>query len=280
MNTKITFYYTDFKYGEFRKTIFETIIEGIPFEDINDAIEWEENDIFDSIWSEFDFSLIFDRIVMGYEETEKPIKDVEIIKHEVGTLTFGKKKIKKSSKDLIISESKSIDKSLEEIEKSIDLYREETKKIGAETEQLREERLGLEKKTKEIEKSIDVIKSETKKIVAETKIIKRLKKKEKEKKEYTSCWIEPDGTVHELAFAQHNEFASVWLQERIGLSAMVHDSRYAYEQLQEDFGWLRILGWSDPPSFVFPLKFTPKQKIAVRDYCMRERIDVPERLKS
>jgi len=61
---------------------------------------------------------------------------------------------------------------------------------------------------------------------------------------------------------------------------MVHDSRYAYEQLQEDFGWLRILGWSDPPSFVFPLKFTPKQKIAVRDYCMRERIDVPERLKS
>jgi len=95
MNTKITFYYTDFKYGEFGKTIFETIIEGTPFEDINDAIEWEENDIFDSIWSEFDFSLIFDRIVMGYEETEKPIKDVEIIKHEIGTLTFRKKKIKK-----------------------------------------------------------------------------------------------------------------------------------------------------------------------------------------
>ena len=276
-NTKITFYYTDLKQGEFGKTIFETIIEGTPFDDINDAYTWEEEVIFDTIWNEYGFELIFDRIIMGYEETDKDIKDVEIIKHEIGTLTFGKIK-KKTSKENIETNISFANKTIDELRDSIELIKQETKEFEKDTQRIIEERIGFEEKSKSIEETIKKIKAETEKIKADTK--KKKEKKKPQKVEHTSCWIEPDGTVHELSFAQHNEFASEWLQERIGLSAMVHDRRYAYEQLQEDFGWLRILGWSDPPQFVFPLRFTPKQKIAVRDYCMRERIGLPERLKS
>ena len=269
MNTKITFYYTDTKQGQFGKTVFETIIEGTPFEDINDAIEWEEN-IVQEVWDTFDFQLIFDRIVLGYEETESPIKEVEIIKHEIGTLTFGKTKIEKKSTPTT--------KSIEEIKKEIQELKKETIEINIDTQKSIEERKIFEEKTKSIEKAIEKIKEETKKIEEETKNFKI--KKTKIKKDHASVWIEPDGTVHELSFAQHNEFASEWLQERIGLSKMVHDSRYPYEQLQEDFGWLRVLGWSNPPQFVFPNKLTPKQKQAVRDYCANERIGLPERLKN
>lgn len=119
---------------------------------------------------------------------------------------------------------------------------------------------------------------ETKAIKTQTKVIKKenekLKKEAKVKKYYESCWIENSGEIHYVNFAEHNEFASDWLEEndyptwhRITNSI----GRYYYEVLQ-DFGWIRILGWTDPPSFVIPKRITPKQKNALRDYCTGQKL--------
>ena len=48
-------------------------------------------------------------------------------------------------------------------------------------------------------------------------------------------------------------------------------------------GWVRILGWKDPPVFVLPDNITPKQKQSLREYCLTEKLkykDFPEVLKS
>lgn len=58
--------------------------------------------------------------------------------------------------------------------------------------------------------------------------------------------------------------------------------KYNYEILQ-DKGWARILGWTDPPTFVLPNKITPKIKLALKDYCLASDVaykDFPEILKS
>jgi len=290
MNTKIRFYYTDFNQGEFGKTIFEIIIDGTPFSDINDVYEWEENVMFQEIWDNFDFSMIFDRIILGYEETKQKIKPVKKIKHETGRLVFGKTKIKSKSKTK--KTSKDFNNDIKKIKSIIKNIKDETKKIINETNEFNEKSLKISEEIKKLKNETETIISETvmfnersstinKEIEEIKKETKKLEEDSKKiKKEYTSVWIEPDGTTHELGFAQHNEFASDWLQEKIGLSKMVKKPGHPYEQLQEDYGWLRILGWIDPPQFVFPKRMTVKQKIAVRDYCMNERIGLPERLKS
>ena len=55
-------------------------------------------------------------------------------------------------------------------------------------------------------------------------------------------------------------------------------SKYPYEEL-ESRGWCRILGWTDPPSFVIPKKINPKLKTAIKDYCHNNGVNYPEEIK-
>ena len=110
---------------------------------------------------------------------------------------------------------------------------------------------------------------------------KKLPKPKIEQKQYTSCWIDPSGEQFDMyGVAQHNEFASEILETRykMTLENFVDDNRYPYEILQ-DKGWVRILGWTEPPTFVLPKSLTVKAKLAVKDYCLYEKISFPERLK-
>jgi hypothetical protein len=130
--------------------------------------------------------------------------------------------------------------------------------------------------------------SEINKLKTETEAIKK-EKAQKEKprlrKEYPSVWMDSSGEVYEVGFANHNEFAAEWLEENDieAYRRVLHaHSRYYYEELQ-DLGWIRILGWSDPPSFVIQKRVTVKQKQSLRDYCLNNEVPYtafPEILKS
>lgn len=96
-----------------------------------------------------------------------------------------------------------------------------------------------------------------------------------ERKTYPSVWIDTAGTVYNVGFAQHNEFASSWFKERVSaekFAEMVHSRNYMYEFLEEE-GWVRVLGWCDPPVFSLPKKLTVKQKNALKDYCLDNGVD-------
>jgi hypothetical protein len=105
------------------------------------------------------------------------------------------------------------------------------------------------------------------------------------KKEYRSCWIDPSGKTHWVGFAMHNEYASDWLErhDNVKYKKILESwGRYHYEEL-EDQGWLKILGWTDPPQFVLPDRIGPKQKQAIREYCISQKVSYefwPEILKS
>lgn len=108
----------------------------------------------------------------------------------------------------------------------------------------------------------------------------KIKTIDKVKKEYPSCWISPSGTVHRVGHACHNDFAHEWLLKNGWTLAQLCDTReYPYEILIKE-GWLKIMGWSDPPNFYFPPKRTPKQIKAVKDYCQSNSVDLPDELKS
>lgn len=108
------------------------------------------------------------------------------------------------------------------------------------------------------------------------------------KRDYNSCWISPLGEITYLAFAEHNNWARHYLEksnpelfDEYG-RCFKNPWKDAYVVL-EDMGWLRILGWNDPPCFVIPDNITPKQKQALREYCISEKVlykDFPEILKS
>ena len=123
----------------------------------------------------------------------------------------------------------------------------------------------------------------TKKVKKETESVKK-EDVVKNKKNYPSVWIEPSGEVHVVGFANHNEFAREWLIEN---DEETYDEvqsyfTYYYEVLQ-DKGWIRILGWTDPPSFVITGRVTPKQRNALKDYCLGNDVPYqafPEILKS
>ena len=132
-----------------------------------------------------------------------------------------------------------------------------------------------------ITNEINEIKEEINKIKEEKKIKEDLKTK----KNYPSAWIEPTGELHEIGFACHNDFAHNWLEENDKDSyAKVSNAfnRYYYEALEE-LGWIRILGWTDPPKFVITKRVTPKQRITLKDYCLNNDVpyqSFPEILKS
>jgi len=105
------------------------------------------------------------------------------------------------------------------------------------------------------------------------------------KKTYRSCWIDTSGKIHFVGFAMHNEYASNWLEKHDSIQyekILESWGRYHYEEL-ESRGWIKILGWIDPPCFVLPNRLTPNQKQSLRDYCIAQNVkyDVwPEILKS
>lgn len=105
------------------------------------------------------------------------------------------------------------------------------------------------------------------------------------RKEYESCWIDLFGNKYLVTLGNHNTFASDWLEENdysVWRKITESFSRYHYEEL-EDRGWIRILGWKDPPVFVLPNNITPKQKVSLREYCIKNELkykDFPEILKS
>lgn len=60
-----------------------------------------------------------------------------------------------------------------------------------------------------------------------------------------NAWIEPDGTVHEVKYMGHNEFASDLLKKEMNDDEWDHhcDSHnYPYEILHER-GWIRLMTW-------------------------------------
>lgn len=130
-------------------------------------------------------------------------------------------------------------------------------------------------------------------IMAIKKDLKKSKSKKevKERKTYPSVWLEPGGEVHELGFAQHEEFASNWLnknepeifESRYGFNGeSKYRKKYSHEILQ-DLGWIRILGWTDPPNFVITCRVTPNQRNSLKDYCLSTGIPYsafPDILKS
>lgn len=220
MNTKLLFYCTHTQHDYFEKVIFETVLAG-SIEDNNEAKEWLDLQI-PSLFDEFDFSLVFDWIVIGYESTDLEVSDTKIIKSIPGYLVF--ETPKKARKPRTV-------------------------------------------KSKTATKSKPEVKPEIK------------------RREYQSVWIDISGKTYKVGFANHNEFAGHWLKENDPvLYKHVNNSmgRYFYEALQ-DKGWIRILGWTDPPNFVLPNRITPNQKNALRDYCVSQKVSYeffPEILKS
>jgi hypothetical protein len=220
-NTKLNFYWIYIESnGNIRKAIFETIIEGRPFESMDDAKYWEETetDILLSVYGPHNGNIILDRIVTKYNNTTKPVKEIYLKKLMPGRIVF----------------------------------------------------TDLEAQNRRLKRQLEKIKEPKK--LPEPKI---------EQKQYTSCWIDPSGKQYDMyGVAQHNEFASEILETRykMTLEDFVDDNRYPYEILQ-DMGWIRILGWTNPPTFVLPKTLTVKSKRAVKDYCLYEKISFPERLK-
>lgn len=130
------------------------------------------------------------------------------------------------------------------------------------------------------ENEIEKLKSDIDNIKKHIDKLKKEKSKES-KKEYHSAWIDPSGKKYVVGFAQHNEFAAHWLKINDPKEYQKDTNKYYYELL-ENKGWIRILGWTNPPSFSINT-VSPKQKNALRDYCTSEKVSYefwPEILKS
>lgn len=228
MNTKLLFYCTHFQYGTFEKIIFETVLEE-SFECNNDAKNWLDDQI-PSLCDEFDLSLVFDWIVVGYESTDIEVSDTKIFKTQSGDLVFDEPKKQRKPRTTKVKVAKT-----------------------------------------------DVAKTGV-------KITTPVKEIPKVKREYQSVWIDPYGKTYAVRFAGHNDFAAHWLKEND--EATYNDVRsshsYYYEELEEK-GWARILGWTDPPTFVLPETIGVKLKNSIREYCLSQKLsylDFPEMLKS
>jgi hypothetical protein len=94
MKTKLTFFCTHCQYGGFEKVIFETVLDGKPFESTYDAREWIDARI-SEFCDDFDFELVFEWVVMNFEETAEEISPVTIKKTLSGKLVFKGEKTKK-----------------------------------------------------------------------------------------------------------------------------------------------------------------------------------------
>lgn len=110
---------------------------------------------------------------------------------------------------------------------------------------------------------------------------KQKEKEERKKKDYPSCWIDPSGNEYRVRFAGHEEFAIEWLEQNNWTYDDIKKAKeyggYHYEILEKE-GWVRILGWTDPPTFSLPKKLTTKQRKAIKDYCQANEADLPSGL--
>lgn len=262
MNTRVLFYWTSAANDGFYKTVFHTVLPGTPFESLDDVNEWEEQET-DRIYREFDFHLVFDHVVLGYEETSKEPFDVEVLESTRGHLVFGPTVTSTREQDYREKVQDDREKDLDERE--LQLLKNETAVLKKEGEVIRKETAVLEKEGEVLRKELDVLKP-------------------KEKREYESCWVSPVGKVYQVGFAQHNEWAAEYLQENLPdeyTKSLNSFNKYFYESLQ-DLGWCRVLGWTDPPTFVFAQNPTRAVKEALKEYCYRNKVDYsgwPEELK-
>lgn len=270
LNTKLTFYWTVLQDREFKKVVFQTVLFGHPFETVYDAQEWESEHT-SEIFSEHDFEIVFDHVILHYMPTDNNVQDVYMLDEISGNLSF-KSKVKKTKKkkdgtdleETILKETiKGLEKQLEEIESS-DLLRYEL--INSELNDLKIANLKLEIENSNLKiQLIEATKSK------EPEIIKR--------RDYQSIWLDRSGKIYSVDFAGHEKFAREYLDEH---DVLLDSGDYAYEVLQEK-GWIRVLGWTDPPTFVLPeQQITPKQKTSLREYCQSQNVTytaMPEILK-
>lgn len=252
MNTKIVFYITGIIDRQFIKNVYEVIVTS---ESIDESSDWVDDNI-SSIMDEEGFSFILDTVLLLQKSTNKECQSLTLIKSIPGELSFKQKrpkttKLKQIIQSINLGENKSPEEILNKLNQELEILT------------LQKETLYIQKETIKYQLSL------LKKRIEETTT--------KLKKEYDSCWIQPNGTVIKLGFAQHNEWAHDYLDERDGRDWFKH--RSAYEVLQDE-GWVRVLGWTDPPTWCIPDRITPKQRVAIKEYCQSQGCDLPDELNS
>ena len=156
------------------------------------------------------------------------------------------------------------------------------KKIGIkEVETLFGRLIFIDEETKDLNKTISLLRENASLLEENARQVKIIEKLDEQRvrKTYPSCWVEPNGTVHTVGFGGHSKFASEYLLNDRTLSDYPNSDKYAH-QILEDMGWIRILGWKDPPEFHFNpnSKKTPKQIKAVKEYCQDNACNLPKEL--
>lgn len=132
---------------------------------------------------------------------------------------------------------------------------------------------------KEKAKGYDLIKEKERLLMAKPE----LSFSEREKRDYESCWIDLLGKKYTVAFAEHEAFVREWLRENDKETYEKTEFSSCLYTILEDRGWIKIVGWADPPRFVIPSMITPSQKNALREYCIKNKVlykYFPEILKS
>ena len=99
------------------------------------------------------------------------------------------------------------------------------------------------------------------------------------KKDFPSCWIELNGKIHVVGHACHNDFAWEYLTktEKLTTDKILGMGNYPYVVL-ENMGWIKVSGWTNPPSFTFPERITPKQRTSVKEYCQENASELPREI--
>jgi len=256
-NTKFTFYFTSLEYGDFNKTVFQTVLKGQPFEDKMDAREWFE-DHTDIIFTKFDLATVFEHTVIDFHETTDDVSDIEILSVHKGRLDFEQVVVKNNVEAEVSSQ-------LHATLNAATILRDSISDLDG--------KLGSDS-VKNVQTAIEGINKQVATFLKDFEVA--AEKKKKPKKEYPSVWIDPAGTSYRVGFAMHNEWAARWLRENA--PEYKHDGYgYWYEEL-ESRGWARILGWTDPPSFSLPERLGPKITRAIKDYCQGQGVKYPDRI--
>jgi hypothetical protein len=253
-NTLLTFYVTALVDRDFEKIVLQACLYNTELESVSDAHDWISDNITDVMDMTY-ATCLFDHVVMNYELCDTEPFELTLLKSIHGELQFD------DSKDVLKEEISKLKSTVKQLKKSIKTKND------------------LSSKT--IDELLLMI-SEYSTIVNDALELIDNKKTESEeiKKDYPSCWIDTAGKVYNVGFACHNEFAMEYLYENGNTYDDIHSKHsYAYEML-ESLGWVRILGWKDPPCFSLPKHITVKQRVAIKDYCLDNCCDLPENMKN
>ena len=104
--------------------------------------------------------------------------------------------------------------------------------------------------------------------------------KEAPEMELRNAWIDRSGNYTGLDNANHNRWASSWMDQKYGiegsatkLAESVHN--YPFEFLQ-GLGWVRIMSWSGTKSdFILPKKMTFAQMKTIDKFCEIHELELP-----